>query len=161
MLDVLAWLEASALGHAMRNAGVWIYAVVNLIHLVGVAALFGSLLLLDLRLLGLWARVPVSAIAASAIPVSRVGFSIAAISGLCLITSNATEYNGNPFLLPKFIAIAIGLINVVILHTLPAWTAMLAGMPRPHDARQLAVAAGVSLVCWSAAIACGRMLGYW
>ena len=161
MLDILAWLEGSLLGHAMRNGGVWIYGVVNLIHLVGVAALFGSLVLLDLRLVGLWARVPVTAIATAAVPVSGVGFSVAALSGLCLITANATEYAGNPFLLPKFIAIALGLFNVAILRTLPAWKAVRAGTPHAEVDRQLAIAGGASLACWSTAIACGRMLGYW
>jgi leader peptidase (prepilin peptidase)/N-methyltransferase len=40
--DLLAWLESSMLGHAMRNSGVWSYGVVNLAHILGVSALFGA-----------------------------------------------------------------------------------------------------------------------
>jgi hypothetical protein len=159
--DLLAWLEGSALGHAMRGAGVWSYALVNLIHIAGVSALFGSLLLLDLRLLGLWSGVPVASVATPAVPIARIGFGIAAASGACLIATNATEYAGNPFLLLKFPAIALGLLNVAVLERLPAWRARNDRTPSPAESRQLAISGGVSLLCWSVAIGAGRMIGYW
>lgn len=161
MHDLLAWLEGSTLGHAMRGAGVWTYGLVNLIHILGVSSLFGSLLLLDLRLLGLWRRVPLASIATAAVPVSRAGFALAAASGVCLIVTNATEYSGNPFLLLKFPAIAVGLLNVVVLETLPEWRARNARGPESPESRRLAITGGVSLLCWSVAIASGRMIGYW
>ena len=56
------WLEGSALGQLMRTAGVWSYGVVNLVHILGLSTLFGSVLVLDLRLLGAWRRVPLTAL---------------------------------------------------------------------------------------------------
>ena len=50
----MTWLEGSALGHAMRDNGVWFYGIINLTHILGVATLFGSVAILDLRLLGFW-----------------------------------------------------------------------------------------------------------
>ena len=161
MHDLLAWLEGSALGHAMRGAGVWSYGLVNLTHILGVSALFGSLLLLDLRLLGLWRRVPLSSIATPAIPVARAGFVIAAASGVCLIVTNATEYADNPFLLIKFPAIALGLLNVALLEAVPGWRARHERPPTSAESRRLAIAGGASLLCWSVALASGRMIGYW
>lgn len=161
MHELLAWLEGSTLGHAMRGAGVWTYGLVNLIHILGVSTLFGSLLLLDLRLLGLWRRVPLASIATAAVPVSRAGFVLAATSGVCLIVTNATEYAGNPFLLLKFPAIAVGLLNVLVLETLPEWRARNAPDPVSMESRRLAIMGGISLLCWSVAIASGRMIGYW
>ncbi len=161
MHELLAWLEGSTLGHAMRGAGVWTYGLVNLIHILGVSTLFGSLLLLDLRLLGLWRRVPLASIATAAVPVSRAGFVLAAASGVCLIVTNATEYAGNPFLLFKFPAIAVGLLNVMVLETLPEWRARSARDPVSPESRRLAIMGGLSLLCWSVAIASGRMIGYW
>ncbi len=117
----MAWLEGSPLGNAMRESGVWTYGVVNLIHILGVASLFGALLVLDLRLLGLWPRVSLPEIARPTVPVTTMGFLVAATSGICLITTNATDYVGNPFLFIKFPAIVLGLINVAVLNLLPAW----------------------------------------
>jgi hypothetical protein len=70
VLPFLAWLETSMLGHAMRNSGVWTYGVVNLFHILGVATLFGAVLVLDLRLLGLWRTVPIPSIAGPTVPVA-------------------------------------------------------------------------------------------
>jgi hypothetical protein len=161
LVEFLAWLEGSALGHAMRGAGVWSYGVVNLIHILGVATLFGSILVLDLRLLGLWARVPLVSVATPAVPLAIVGFAVAAVSGACLLTTNATEYAGNPFLLIKFLGVALGLVNVAVLHALPAWKARAERVPTAPERFQLAAAGGASLVCWLTALAAGRLIGYW
>ena len=155
------WLEASGLGHAMRGAGVWAYGVTNLIHILGVATLFGSVLVLDLRLLGAFARAPLAAVAAPTVPLAMTGFAIAALSGSCLIVTNASEYVGNPLLLIKFPAIALGLVNALALGLVPAWRARGARELTPGERRQLAVFGGVSLVSWLTALACGRLIAYW
>jgi hypothetical protein len=159
--DALTWLEASALGHTMRTSGVWTYGLVNLTHILGVASLFGAVLVLDLRLLGAWRRVSLASIARPTVPVATTGFLVAATSGVCLIATNATEYIGNPFLLVKFPAIAIGLLNVAVLGRLPAWRARETRELTPREQRQLAVAGGVSLISWLTAVAAGRLTGYW
>jgi hypothetical protein len=104
--------------------------------------------------------VPLASIATPAVPLARVGFALAAASGICLIVTNATEYAGNPFLLIKFPAIAIGLVNVLVLERLPEWRARNAATASAAS-RRLAILGGVSLLCWSVAIASGRMIGYW
>ena len=161
MSDFLAWLEGSALGHAMRNSGVWAYGLVNLAHILGVASLFGSVLVLDLRLIGAWRRVPLDAIARPTVPLAITGFVVAATSGICLITTNATEYIGNPFLLIKFPAIAVGLANVAVLNRLPAWNARGTRELTSRERRQLAAAGAVSLLSWLTAMGAGRLIGYW
>jgi hypothetical protein len=42
----------------MRDNGVWFYGIINLTHILGVATLFGSMVILDLRLLGFWPDAP-------------------------------------------------------------------------------------------------------
>jgi len=157
----MAWLQSSALGHAMRESGVWTYGVVNLIHILGVASLFGAVLVLDLRLLGVWQNVALAAIARPTVPVAATGFAIAATSGICLLATKATDYVGNPFIYIKFPAIALGLLNVAALNSLPAWKARKTRELSSHERFQLAIAGGVSLVCWVTAISAGRMIGYW
>jgi Family of unknown function (DUF6644) len=158
---LLVWLQGSPLGELMRSSGVWTYGVVNLVHILSVATLFGSVLVLDLRLLGAWRRVPLAALEQPTIPLALTGFACAALSGLCMITTNATDYRGNPFVPIKFAAIGLGLLNVVVLQFLPAWRARHADPLPLNDRRALAVAGGASLACWVAAAAAGRMIGYW
>lgn len=161
MYQFMAWLQGSALGHAMRESGVWTYGVVNLTHILGVSSLFGSVLVLDLRLLGLWRSVALASITRPTVPVAATGFAIAATSGVCLLATKATEYVGNPFLYIKFPAIALGLLNVAALNFLPGWKARKTRELSSREQSQLAVAGGVSLICWLTAITAGRMIGYW
>ena len=145
----------------MRNAGVWTYGIVNLTHILGVSSLFGSVLVLDLRLIGLWRRVPLGAIARPTVPIATAGFIVAATSGVCLITTNGSEYVGNPFLLIKFPAIFLGVVNVAILSRLPAWKARETREVTESEQRVLSVFGAISLLSWLTAIGAGRLIGYW
>jgi len=161
MYEFMAWLQGSALGHAMRESGVWTYGTVNLVHILGVSSLFGSVLVLDLRLLGLWKSIPIAAITQPTVPIAAAGFLIAASSGVCLLATKATEYVGNPFLYIKFPAIALGMANVLILNLLPAWKARKTRELTSREKFQLSVVGAISLVSWLTAIMAGRMIGYW
>lgn len=154
-------MEASTLGVLVRGSGVWTYAVLNLFHILGVSTLFGSILVLDLRLLRVTRRVPIDALARICLPLAKTGFAIAATVGVLMLCTNGTEYIGNPFLLIKFPAIALGLINVAIVTRLPAWRATRERELTMGEGRQLAVMGGVSLASWITAVAAGRMIGYW
>src|SRR5215471_81493 len=116
-------MQASALGHFMRESGPWTYAIVNLAHVLGIATLFGSILVLDLRLVGVGRRVPLAALSSAVVPVAATGFVIAVTTGVGLLATKATEYVGNPFLLVKFPAIALGLINAAAVRLTGAWKA--------------------------------------
>src|SRR5690606_28420167 len=97
MVELLSALEGSALGNALRDAGVWTYGLLNLGHVLGLSLLIGSVVLLDLRLLGAWRATPLSAIARPTVPLAGIGLVIAVLSGTSMITVNATEYFDNPF----------------------------------------------------------------
>jgi putative flippase GtrA len=159
--EFLSWMEQSALGHFMRESSLWTYPVVNLLHIIGIASLFGSVVILDLRLLGCWRRVPLAPLTNVAVPVATMGFLLAAPTGLGLLATKATEYLGNPFLLIKFPAIALGLINAFVLNLSPAWRARGHRDLSRSERRQLAVMGGVSLACWLTAISAGRLIAYW
>ena len=161
METLLIWLEGSALGQLMRASGVWAYGIVNLIHILGIATLFGSVLAFDLRLLGLWQRVPLAALERPTLTLAACGFSVAVLSGITLLSTNGSEYVGNPFLVLKLWAIGLGLANIGGAQFLPAWQARAV---EPHGPRQrlaLRVVGATSLACWLAAVAAGRMIGYW
>jgi hypothetical protein len=161
LYEFMAWLQGSALGHAMRESGVWTYGVVNLIHILGVASLFGAVLVLDLRLLGLWRKIALPAISEPTVSVATMGFIVAVLSGVCLLATKATEYVSNPFIYVKFPAIGLGLVNVVVLNSSPAWKQHKLRELSSREQSKLAVIGGVSLFCWLTAITAGRMIGYW
>jgi hypothetical protein len=161
LTDVLAWIQSSTLGVFMRQSGPWTYGIVNLGHILGISTFFGSILILDLHLVGLWRRVPLVALSRATVPVAKSGFAIAAITGISLLSSNATEYVNNPFFLTKFPAIGLGLLNAWAIGRLPGWKARGDRELSSGEQRQLAIAGGISLLCWVTTISCGRMIGYW
>lgn len=162
MAEFLLWLESSALGGGLRSSGVWTYGIINLFHILGIATLFGSVLVLDLRLLGLWRDIPLATLTRLTVPLAVVGFVLAISSGVALLSFNATEYLGNPFMFRlKFPALAIALLNVVAVGCLPAWRERAQREPSGSRQRQLMVGGGISLLAWLAVLTGGRMTGYW
>jgi hypothetical protein len=156
---LLAWLQASPLGEAIRAAGVWSYGIINAGHILGIATLFGAILVLDLRLIFRPRTPALAAIAAASYPVAGAGLVLALLTGICLLATNGSEYADNPFLLIKFAAIFAGIANLVVLHRLPAWRRVLGGSAPASGALRLCGA--LSLLSWITAVVAGRMLGYW
>ena len=161
MRELLQWIEATGLGHLMRESGPWTYAFVNTAHILGVATLFGSVLALDLRLIGLWTRVRLVDLSSVVTPIAMTGFAIAAVTGAAMLATKATAYVDNPFLMIKFPAIALGLANVGVLNLTRAWRERGTRELSRAERRQLAVFGGVSLASWLTAVTCGRMIGFW
>ena len=162
MLEVMAWLETSALAGFLRGLGIWTYGLLNLSHIIGISSLFGAVLLLDLKLLGLWRSIPAASLIRPTVPLAAFGFMLAAVSGIMMLSFNTTEYHGNPFFYIKLPVIVLGLVNVAIIQRLAAWRRAAAGQPSaPGDQRLLAVFGSISLLIWLTVISCGRMIGYW
>ena len=103
------------LGQFTRSLGVWSYGIINLIHILGIVMLFGSILLLDLRLLGAWRSIPLAALSRPTTTLAMTGFAVAVASGIPMLAVMAGDYAGNPFLLIKFPAIALALPQASIL----------------------------------------------
>ena len=154
----LGALEASALGRAMRE-WLWLYPSVEIVHLVGIALLFGSIALLDLRLLGVSRRVPVRRLAAHVLPWTAASFALIVPSGLLLFVAHATELVAKPVFALKIGLILAAGTNAAVFHagafrSAERWDVDAA----PPPAARLAGA--LSLLLWIAVIACGRLLAY-
>jgi len=159
--EFLTWLEASPLGALTRSLGVWSYGIINLVHILGIILLFGSILILDLRLLGAWRQIPLAQLSRPTTRMAQIGFVLAVASGLPMISVKSTDYIGNTFLLIKFPAIALALLNVWLVHRTEAWRAHRVRELMPSEKSRLKLGAVLSLVFWLTAITAGRMIGYW
>ena len=81
ILDSFAvWLRSTSLSEAIRVLP-WLWPVCEIVHFTGLSLLVGVVGFFDLRLLGLFARVPLNA-AWSLMPWGKAGFGLAAITGL-------------------------------------------------------------------------------
>lgn len=156
MEALLAALQETAVAEALRLWR-WAYPLANAAHLLGVALLFGAILPLDLRLLGLWPAVPVPALVRVLVPVAGIGFGLAVATGPLLFSVDALRYAGLPLFQLKLILIAAAAANVAAVHRSRAWKAAAAGaLPSPR----LRLAGLVSAVLWLLVILCGRFIAY-
>jgi hypothetical protein len=158
----LGALEASALGRAMRE-WLWLYPGVEVMHIVGIGLLFGSIAVLDLRLLGLSRSIPVRKLAAHVLPWTAASFLLIVPSGLLMFTAHATEFiQSGVFALKMMLILAAGL-NAALFH---ATTFRAADVWDSDETRKLTpppsarASAAISLALWVAVIACGRLLAY-
>jgi hypothetical protein len=154
----LGALESSGLGQAMRQ-WLWLYPGVEIVHIVGIGLLFGSIAVLDLRLLGFSRSIPVRKLARHVLPWTAASFVLIIPSGLAMFTAHATEFiQSEVFVLKMLLILAAG-VNAALFHTI-TWPAAdvwdTGGMP-PLSAR---AAGAISLVLWISVIACGRLLAY-
>jgi hypothetical protein len=155
MASAIHTVEASGVGRYMREA-LWAYPVAEAVHIMGLALLVGSILLVDLRLLGFGKRVPASALVGFAVPWSLLGFAFAAVTGLLMFTAHAEEFLSQRVFMLKMGLILAGGLNAAMLHLGPLQRLAATGEP----SGRIRVAAGLSLACWLGVIGCGRLLAY-
>ena len=149
-------LQESALGHAMRSSPA-LYPAVEILHIIGFVGLVGSILALDLRVLG-WARaIPIAPMAKLVLPLSRVGFLLAISMGFLLFSADAAQVVKNPAFQAKLLLIAAALVNVVIAHVGPWRRIAFWGAEAPGGAKITALA---SLLLWLGAVCAGRLIAY-
>jgi hypothetical protein len=155
-------LEASGLGQAMRQ-WLWLYPGVETVHLIGIGLLFGSIAILDLRLLGLSRTLPVRLLARHVLPWTAASFILIVPSGFLMFTAHATEFIASPLFVLKMGLILAAGVNAALFHAVVApsmdvWDSEeMRKLGPPPSAR---VSAAVSLLVWMAVIACGRLLAY-
>ena len=154
----LVWLETSGLAVAMRQ-WLWLYPIVEIVHIVGFVILAGAAFMFDLRLLGVSRGVPVSALADHLLRWSRLSLLLVVPTGVAMFTAHATEMAENPAFRLKLVFIAAALLNAGLFHRFPFravgdWDTEIAA---PWPAR---LAGGLSLGLWTGVIACGRLLAY-
>lgn len=127
------------------------YATVSALHVVGVALLFGPILLVDLRLVGL-----VTALDAPAMQVlrrtARIGLVLVLVTGVLLAATRPQEYLANRVFLAKLAVVAVGIANAVWFERRHGRLAL--------DGAGARGAAAISLAAWLAALFLGRWIAF-
>lgn len=137
-----------------------LFGVFEAVHMVGVAMLFGSLFMVDLRLLGLSARrYGVRAMTQELTPWTWAGFCIAAVTGVLMAITNLTDYAANPAFQFKMLLLVLALANMLAFHA-GVWR----GVARWDEGDSIPLAAriagGLSLGVWIGVICAGRWIAF-
>lgn len=153
MMSVWAALQASDLAIWIGFSR-WLYAGVATAHVLSIAVLVGSILVLDLRLIGLARLIDVRRLAGLVVPVAAVALGSAVLSGALLFIGRAAEYAAF-----GTFQIKMALLAVAVTLTLVAHARYGAHLQRatPRQASRIGLA---SIALWLGIATAGRMIAY-
>jgi hypothetical protein len=144
-------LEQSGLGMAARGSA-WLYPLVNLVHVLGAALLVGAIATFDVQLLR--GAPHLRTTYRAAMPVAALGLALQIVSGIVLLSADATAVVRNPAFQFKMAMFALGLVNVAVFY----WRyggALAADTPLDRGGF-----AAVSLASWVLVLLAGRATAY-
>ncbi len=148
--SILEAIEAAGPVAALRESYL-VYPLVNVVHIVGVALLFGAIVALDVRLIRSRHEVPgADRSAALLLPVALTGLTLAIPAGLLLFATDARAYAASPLFQAKILLITLAIANALWFQTV-GWR---------HRGRGAAIAGTASILLWLGAIVLGRLVGY-
>jgi Family of unknown function (DUF6644) len=153
LLPFFEWCEATALGHAIKGSA-WLFPVIEAVHLLGLSVLGGSLLVLDLRMLGVGLRSQSVANLAKDTRAWLLGsIAVMIVTGTALFVSESVKcYYSQAFWL-KITALPLALLFTLTIRHRVA----MAGTGATRRTRLVAV---VSLTLWFTVAAAGRWIGF-
>ncbi len=150
LLPVFQWMQHTPVGQTIRHSAALI-ALLEIIHLIGLALLLGTILMVDLSLFGLGiGRLPVSRIARELSNWTVAGLAIMLASGPLILFSEAVKCYRTPAFWIKMALLAIALAFHFTVHRKVA----LAEPPAPRASAR--VVAGVSLALWFGVALAGK-----
>jgi Family of unknown function (DUF6644) len=159
LLGICQWLDSTRLNAAMRTSN-WFFPTFDTIHTLSIVLVAGTIMLVDLRLLGLALRSePVADVVERIVPWTLRSFASMFVTGALLFTSEAVKLYHSPAFRIKLVLLALAGLNALIFHRtiyrdVANWDE---AAPAPFRAR---LAGLLSLAFWIAIIAAGRAIAY-
>lgn len=152
-------IEASGIGQWMRS-NLLALPTVEAAHVLCIALVFGSILVVDLRLVGLFDRHrPATFVSREMLGLTWGAFAGAVITGAIYFAANATTYWFNTAFRFKMLAILLAGINMAVFQIM-TWRGV-AGWDRDAPTPRAARVAGIlSILIWTAVIVLGRLIGF-
>jgi hypothetical protein len=146
-------------GTAIRES-VFVFPIIDAIHVLGMTLLVGTVAILDLRLLGfIMKNEPVSHVAKQVLPLTWCGFGVMLVSGFLLFWAEAAKSYDNPAFRIKLLLLFLVGLNPLIFHT-TVYRSVATWNQVEVTPRRARVAAVLSLTLWGGIIAAGRAIAY-
>jgi len=156
---MLEWLQRTGVAVQIRDS-LFTFPLLESIHVVGLALVFGTIAILDLRLLGVASTDrPVSRLMADLLKWTWAAFAVTALTGGLMFSTNALVYFHNTFFRAKMILLVLAGLNMLVFEltarkTIDRWDR---ASTTPSSAK---VVATISLVIWIGVIVAGRVIGF-
>jgi len=159
LTEFMEWLQASPPAAYIHKTA-WAFTTIELVHVVAISLVVGTIAIVDLRLLGVAStKRPFTELARAVLPSTWAAFVIAVAAGLLLFISQAGAYFVSTSFRIKIALIVLAGINMLIFELVTVrgvqeWN--LKPIP-PLPAR---LAGGISIACWVLVVIFGRWTGF-
>ena len=159
LLAFCHWLGNTP-GSIALHESIWVYPIVESVHVLTLCVFLGLTVMLDLRLMGVaLPATPVSQILRRFMPWTVAGFVVMIVSGALLFYAIPVKTYLNIFFRLKVAFLLTAGLNVAVFQVTAARTIGRWDLdPRPPIGARLA--GGLSLALWAAIVVCGRMIAY-
>lgn len=155
----MEWLQATSLAVFIHQTK-WAFTTIEVIHVIAILTVIGSIAIVDLRLLGIApARRPFTQLARDVLPLTWTAFVLAAATGSLLFISQAVAYFTTATFWIKMSIMALAGINMLVFEFITVrgvqdWDVK---QTPPPQAR---LAGGISITCWLLVFVFGRVTGF-
>ncbi|MBT7952789.1 MAG: DUF2214 family protein [Gammaproteobacteria bacterium] len=151
------WIESTALSIWMIDS-IWAYPIVLSTHAVGMSIVVGTIVIVDLRILGFASKIPLNSFGRLFI-VSWIGVALNFLSGVALFTADPAQFLYHPVFWIKIGLIIVGAVLVYVM-----WREVKPDKEKPDEnseasARTRSIAK-LSLLLWAGVIVAGRLIAY-
>jgi hypothetical protein len=160
-MDITPWLkslEDSGLATTIRNSA-YLFPSLEAVHVIALSLVLGSIMVVDLRLLGLASRQrSATRVSVELLWWTWAGFALAALSGVIMFTTNARVYAHNTAFLIKMAMLVVAGLNMVVFHVTSARS--MSRWDRQAAPPIGKLGAALSLTLWIAIVFAGRVIGF-
>ena len=153
LLPFFEWCEASLIGQIIRQS-LWLFPVIEAVHLLALTVIGGSLLILDLRMLGIGLRQPVNEIARDARPYLVWSLVVMITTGIALFLSESVKcYYSQAFWI-KITTLPVALLFTFVVRQ------PIAKRTTTDTTMRTRLVALISIALWFTVAAAGRWIGF-
>jgi hypothetical protein len=158
--EICHWIDQTALSQAIQVAN-WVVPTVQTIHILTIAVVASSALMIDLRLVGVfWANRPMQDVTARFLPLVWWPLLILLLTGVIMIVAEPARSLKNPAFQLKMLLLAAALIVTALFQFLQRRNVAFGDL-RSGPRTAAATLAIVSMLLWSSIIFAGRWIAYY
>ncbi|MGD0963554.1 MAG: DUF6644 family protein [Candidatus Acidiferrales bacterium] len=155
ILSLFQWLGHTSVGLAMRHS-TWGVAVVEMVHLLALAVLGGTIVLVDLRLFGIGLkRQPAARLAHELSPLFGGSLGILVFSGVLIVSAEPMKCYHSAAFRAKMLLLVIAILFHFTLHRSAVTSAT-----QKISTASSKLAAALSLALWLSVGLAGRAIGF-
>jgi hypothetical protein len=156
---ILQWIESTGLATGIRQS-LYVFPFLESVHVIGLSLVFGTIAVIDLRLLGVASRDRAfKRMSSDILKWTWAAFALTALTGSLMFTTNASVYYHNFYFRSKMLLLLLAGVNMLSFElTLGRASHRWDRAPAaPPMGRAVAV---LSLAIWISVIFAGRLIGF-